>query len=62
MRPQEAQPVSQGGAEVKLVAENESTCIPIGAKHGLESPGKIPLRLIEMQPSGYLGEDDIRPV
>ncbi len=47
------------GEEVKLVAENESTYIPIGTKHRLENPGKVPLHLIEVQSGGYLGEDDI---
>jgi mannose-6-phosphate isomerase-like protein (cupin superfamily) len=27
--------------------------------HRLESPGKIPLRIIEVQTGTYLGEDDI---
>lgn len=47
------------GEDVFLVAENESTYIPIGAKHRLENPGKVPLYLIEVQSGGYLGEDDI---
>jgi mannose-1-phosphate guanylyltransferase/mannose-6-phosphate isomerase len=42
-----------------LVAENESTYIPVGMKHRLENPGKMPLYLIEVQSGGYLGEDDI---
>lgn len=42
-----------------LLAENESTYIPIGEKHRLENPGKIPLELIEVQSGDYLGEDDI---
>ena len=33
--------------------------IPIGMKHRLENPGKMPLYLIEVQSGGYLGEDDI---
>lgn len=45
--------------DTRLVAENESTYIPIGAKHRLENPGKTPLFLIEVQSGGYLGEDDI---
>jgi mannose-1-phosphate guanylyltransferase / mannose-6-phosphate isomerase len=45
--------------DVRLLAENESTYIPIGAKHRLENPGKLPLHLIEVQSGGYLGEDDI---
>lgn len=43
----------------KLVTENESVYIPIGAVHALENPGKIPLELIEVQSGAYLGEDDI---
>ncbi|MBD2859832.1 mannose-1-phosphate guanylyltransferase/mannose-6-phosphate isomerase [Spongiibacter sp. KMU-158] len=42
-----------------LLAENQSTYIPIGAVHALENPGKIPLELIEVQSGAYLGEDDI---
>ncbi|HEY8948777.1 MAG TPA: mannose-1-phosphate guanylyltransferase/mannose-6-phosphate isomerase [Rhizomicrobium sp.] len=38
---------------------NQSTFIPLGAKHRLENPGKLPLRLIEVQSGPYLGEDDI---
>jgi len=47
------------GDETKTVHENESTYIPIGAKHRLENPGKIDLELIEVQTGSYLGEDDI---
>jgi mannose-1-phosphate guanylyltransferase/mannose-1-phosphate guanylyltransferase/mannose-6-phosphate isomerase len=47
------------GDETKIVHENESTYIPIGAKHRLENPGKIALELIEVQTGSYLGEDDI---
>jgi mannose-1-phosphate guanylyltransferase/mannose-6-phosphate isomerase len=47
------------GDDVILLAENQSTYIPIGAKHRLENPGKMPLYLIEVQSGGYLGEDDI---
>jgi mannose-1-phosphate guanylyltransferase/mannose-6-phosphate isomerase len=39
--------------------ENESTYIPLGAKHRLENTGKEPLHLIEVQSGSYLGEDDI---
>jgi mannose-1-phosphate guanylyltransferase/mannose-6-phosphate isomerase len=42
-----------------LVAENESVYIPIGMKHRLANPGKLPLYLVEVQSGGYLGEDDI---
>ena len=43
----------------KLISENESVYIPIGAVHALENPGKIPIELIEVQSGTYLGEDDI---
>ncbi|HEX6592734.1 MAG TPA: mannose-1-phosphate guanylyltransferase/mannose-6-phosphate isomerase [Moraxellaceae bacterium] len=43
----------------RLLAENESIYLPIGAVHALENPGKIPLELIEVQVGAYLGEDDI---
>jgi mannose-1-phosphate guanylyltransferase/mannose-6-phosphate isomerase len=43
----------------KMVHENESIYIPIGATHRMENPGKIPLELIEVQTGSYLGEDDI---
>lgn len=38
---------------------NQSTFIPLGAKHRLENPGAAPLQLIEVQSGDYLGEDDI---
>jgi len=47
------------GEKEFLLSENESTYIPIGTKHRLENPGKIPLELIEVQSGTYLGEDDI---
>jgi mannose-1-phosphate guanylyltransferase len=47
------------GDKTFLVAENESTYIPIGQIHALENPGKVPLELIEVQTGSYLGEDDI---
>jgi mannose-1-phosphate guanylyltransferase/mannose-6-phosphate isomerase len=50
--------VTRGDAEL-LLAENESVYIPIGTRHRLENPGKMPLYLIEVQSGGYLGEDDI---
>lgn len=39
--------------------ENQSTYIPIGAKHRLENPGTEWLELVEVQSGDYLGEDDI---
>jgi len=47
------------GEEVFLLAENQSTYIPIGVNHRLENVGKIPLEMIEVQSGAYLGEDDI---
>jgi mannose-1-phosphate guanylyltransferase / mannose-6-phosphate isomerase len=50
--------VTKGNEELVL-HENESTFIPMGTRHRLENPGKIPLHLIEVQSGSYLGEDDI---
>lgn len=47
------------GDVVRVVHENESIYVPLGAVHRLENPGKIPLELIEVQTGSYLGEDDI---
>jgi mannose-1-phosphate guanylyltransferase / mannose-6-phosphate isomerase len=47
------------GEEVAMLSENESTYIPIGKKHRLANPGKIPAFLIEVQSGAYLDEDDI---
>jgi mannose-1-phosphate guanylyltransferase/mannose-6-phosphate isomerase len=47
------------GEDVFLLGENESTFIPMGTRHRLENPGKVPLELIEVQSGSYLGEDDI---
>jgi mannose-1-phosphate guanylyltransferase/mannose-6-phosphate isomerase len=43
----------------ELVGENQSTYIPLGSRHRLSNPGKIPVELIEVQSGPYLGEDDI---
>ena len=43
----------------EILKENESTFIPLGAKHRLSNPGKIPLIIIEVQSGSYVGEDDI---
>ncbi len=57
--------VVSGTAEVTceervfMLREDESTYIPLGHKHRLSNPGKIPLDLIEVQSGAYLGEDDI---
>jgi mannose-1-phosphate guanylyltransferase/mannose-6-phosphate isomerase len=47
------------GEEVFLLEENQSTYIPLGVKHRIDNPGKIPLHIIEVQSGTYLGEDDI---
>ncbi len=47
------------GNKTFLLTENESTYIPIGAKHRLVNPGKVPALLIEVQSGPYLKEDDI---
>ncbi|GAB4176909.1 MAG: mannose-1-phosphate guanylyltransferase/mannose-6-phosphate isomerase [Rhodocyclaceae bacterium] len=47
------------GESVFLLGENESTYIPLGVKHRLENPGKLPLEIVEVQSGAYLGEDDI---
>jgi len=57
--------VVQGTAVVEkdgnseLVGENQSTYIPLGCRHRLSNPGKIPVEMIEVQSGPYLGEDDI---
>ena len=57
--------VVKGTAEVTcedkvfMLAEDESTYIPLGHKHRLANPGHIPLEIIEVQSGAYLGEDDI---
>ncbi len=42
-----------------VLSANQSTFIPIGVKHRLENPGKLPLHIIEVQSGSYLEEDDI---
>ena len=45
--------------KTEIIYENQSTYIPLGSKHRLSNPGKIPLRIIEVQSGSYLEEDDI---
>ena len=45
--------------EVKLVSENQSVYIPLGAIHRMRNPGESPMELIEVQTGTYFGEDDI---
>ncbi|MBF0625646.1 MAG: mannose-1-phosphate guanylyltransferase/mannose-6-phosphate isomerase [Magnetococcales bacterium] len=49
----------QRGDETFLLTEDQSTYIPLGTRHRLENPGRIPLELIEVQSGSYLGEDDV---
>jgi mannose-1-phosphate guanylyltransferase / mannose-6-phosphate isomerase len=57
--------VVQGTAKVtidddeKLITEGQSVYVPLGAKHRMENPGKLPMLLVEVQIGSYLGEDDI---
>ena len=51
--------VEKDGVE-ELLGENQSTYIPLGCKHRLSNPGRIPVEMIEVQSGAYLGEDDIR--
>jgi len=50
--------ITRGDEEVML-SENQSNYIPLGVKHRLDNPGRMPLELIEVQSGSYLGEDDI---
>jgi len=45
--------------QTSLLSENQSAYVPLGAKHTLQNPGKIPVRMIEIQSGTYLAEDDI---
>ena len=49
----------ENGEKIIYLSENQGTYIPLGAKHRLTNPGKIPLTLIEVQSGSYVGEDDI---
>ena len=42
-----------------LMKADESIYLPLGCVHRLENPGKLPLKVIEVQTGSYLGEDDI---
>lgn len=47
------------GESVYTIQMNQSTFVPMGVKHRLENATDRPLRLVEVQSGGYLGEDDI---
>ena len=61
MRQIEVEPnaIVERDGEEQILGENQSTYIPLGCKHRLSNPGKIPVELIEVQSGEYLGEDDI---
>lgn len=42
-----------------IFTENQSTYIPMGIKHKLSNPGKIPLIIVEVQLGKYINDDDI---
>lgn len=42
-----------------IFTENQSTYIPMGVKHKLSNPGKIPLIIIEVQSGKYIDDNDI---
>ena len=44
---------------VKTLTENQSTFIPVGAKHRLSNKTEKMLIIVEVQSGNYLGEDDI---
>jgi len=44
---------------VRMLGENQSVYVPLGAVHRLANPGKIPVEMIEVQTGSYLEEDDI---
>lgn len=50
--------VTVGDKDV-ILTEDQSSYIPLGTRHRLENPGRIPLEIIEIQTGSYLGEDDI---
>ncbi|MDX5350806.1 MAG: cupin domain-containing protein, partial [Paracoccaceae bacterium] len=45
--------------QARLLTENQSVYVPLGAVHRLENPGRVPVVMIEIQTGTYLGEDDI---
>lgn len=45
--------------DVSLLTENQSIYIPVGVRHRIENPGRIPMVFIEVQTGPYVGEDDI---
>ena len=42
-----------------LVGENQYVYVPLGCKHRISNPGKVPVIIIEVQIGDYLEENDI---
>ena len=47
------------GIRTRLVQEGDAVHIPLGQRHRLENPGRLPALLIAVETGGYLGEDDL---
>ena len=47
------------GDDERCLHQNESIYVPPTVLHRLSNPGKIPLRIVEVQCGTYLEEDDI---
>ena len=45
--------------EIRLMSENQSIYVPLGAKHRIENQSSEVAILIEVQMGSYLSEDDI---
>lgn len=50
--------VTLNDQKIKLLP-GQSIDIPVGAKHRIRNPGKVPLIFVEVQTGTYFGEDDI---
>ena len=58
-RGRRARPASPATTRSSTWARTSTPSFPLGAKHRIENPGTITLRIIEVQVGDYLGEDDI---
>ena len=47
------------GIRARLVGEGEAIHIPLGQRHRLENPGRLPVTLIAVETGCYLGDDDV---
>jgi len=47
------------GKSTFIANKNQSVYVPMGIKHRLQNSTKLPVRIVEVQTGGYLGEDDI---